>query len=185
MTDSISSLPIPYVPIVIQSVPAVISSSANYGSLVSPVYNTYKLLITHEATSNFSSYQALPQQYVVTVPTDGVIRLKLLLLDKANSKQSPINRYKVYYYSGEELVDDQYWVIPHRTLNVTPIKIQNTGEGVPYPVPSDLYEVIDIKPQAIYTIVNNLIYFDESAPIGEYTIQYQPGLTLYDIVVER
>lgn len=174
MTD----IKLPYVPAVLQFIPAIISNQTS----VSSVYSAYKLLITQEATTNYSAYQALPQQYVVTVPTSGVVRLKLLLLESSRFKQAPINRYKVYYYSGQELVDEQYWVVPNLNLPFQTVTIHNDGLGEGVVIPNNLYEVTEIRPEVQYTILNNLLYFDNSAPVGDYVVSYQPGLTLYDLV---
>lgn len=172
---------LPYIPLVLQYVPSVISDTNS----ISKVYTTYKLLISQEASSNYSIYQTLPQQYVVTIPTSGILRLKLMLLDKDRGIKNPINRYRVHYYAGNEMLDTQYWVVPNIKLNEDIITMKNNGLGDPVTLPNRLYEISSITPEVEYSIVDNLLYFDNSAPAGDYVIKYQPGLSLYDIVVSE
>jgi len=172
---------LPYIPLVLQYIPSVISDNNS----VSRVYNNYKLSIIQESSNNYSIYQSLPQQYIVTIPSSGIVKLKLLLLDKDRSIKNPINRYRVHYYAGSELLDTQYWVVPNIKLNEDIVTVHNNGLGEPIKLPQRLYDVSSITPEVQYSIVDNLLYFDNSAPVGEYVIKYQPGLTLYDVVVSE
>lgn len=172
----------PYVPIVLQYKPAVISSNTT----VSTVHSSYKLLITQEATSNYSTFQVLPQEYVVTIPTNGLLKLKLFVLEADRFKQTSIYRYKVYYYTKEgELLDEQYWVVPNVNLPKQTLTIENTDPAIPISMPDGLYEITNITPEVNYSLIDNMLYFDNSAALGKYTVQYQPGLTLYEIVVPQ
>lgn len=175
MEDQIS---LPYVPIVMQFVEGVVTDSR-----LTKAHRSYKLSITQEATNNTGLFQALPQQYVITVPTSGVVKLKLLVLNPGREKQAPINRYRVHYYSTEgEWLDDQFWVIPDVNIPKRVTTVNNDGLGSPIELPINLFEITQMTPEVQYSVIDNMIYFDNSAAVGEYTIEYQPGLSLYDIV---
>lgn len=174
-------LNIPYIPIVIDFIPAVSSPDSS----VSLLYNSYKMLIRQEASNNASSWQCLPQDYIVTIPPEGVVRLKLLHLEAGSSKQSPINRYRVYYYVGEELLDTQFWRVPPWLPNSQTLTLHNDGTETPIELPPTVFEITSISPASEYILAGNFITFPATDPIGNYTLNYQPGLTLYDIVVEK
>lgn len=171
---------LPFIPIVIQFVDAISSDS----NRVTPFYTGYTMLITQESTRNYGSRQVLPQLYTIPVPNSGIVRLKLLYLNKGRGKQDEINRYRVEYWVEREKLDEQFWVVPNVQLPCQTIEISNDGLGEGFAIPEKLYEVTRITPEVQYSIVDNLLYFDNSAPVGDYTIEYQPGLTLYDVVYQ-
>lgn len=170
---------LPYVPIVIEFTTAITSET----NRVNATYAGYTMLIEQESSNNYGSVQTLPQSYTIAIPNNGIVRLKLLRLNAGRNKHNPINRYRVSYYVERELLDQQFWVIPQVQLPCLTTKIQNDGLGNGFAIPDRLYEVTKITPEVEFSIVDNLLYFDNSAPVGEYTIEYQPGLSLYDIVV--
>lgn len=168
-----------YLPIVLEFVSAIESST----NIVSSLYSGYTMLITQEASTNYGPKQALPQTYTIDIPTNGIVKLKLLVLGSVRDKQAPIDRYIVRYYVGQELLDMQYWRVPHLKLSSAAVTISNDGSGEGVIIPGNLYEPTSIEPDVPYSIVDNLLFFDNTAPIGEYSLHYQPALTLQDIVV--
>lgn len=157
-----------FTPLIIEFTNAVISDTA----LITAQYTEYKLAISTEATSKFGSSQALPQTYVVSVPSDGILKIKLL----NSNGRPPKNRYRVKYYADANLIDEQLWTIPQCPQTRTiPVTVTN-GVG---DVPTDVFDVISITPDIAYTVSQGEISI---ATDGEYTITYQPALTLNEIV---
>jgi hypothetical protein len=172
-----------YVPIVMQFIDGVVTTSP-----ISRVHRNYILSIMQEVSNNVGLFQALPQQNVITIPPSGVLKLKLLKLDAGREETMPINRYRVHYYSIDgELLDEQFWVIPNLNIPTRTITLHNPadGLGIGISLPNNLYEITRMIPEVEYSIVGNMLYFDNSVPEGEYTVEYQPGLSLFDIVYKK
>ena len=172
-----------YVPLIINFIPSVISTSVGQKPTPIEVVNEeYRLLIKNEASNNYSNINVLPQTVVVTVPNNKIVKLKLFSYKPNTYQEQSVSRYIVDYYTAEgKKLATQRWRVPNFTLPNRSLKI--TYDGVnSVTLPSDLFDIISITPEVEYNINNNQLI---PVVAGEYTISYQQGLTLYDVVVNE
>lgn len=173
-----------YVPLIINFIPAVTSTSA-VGQRPTPIEvinEEYRLLIKNDASNNYSKFNVLPQTVVVTIPNNNIVKLKLFSYRPNLYQEQSVSRYIVEYYTAEgKKLFTQRWRVPSFTLPNRSLKVNYDGTN-PVSLPSDLFEIISITPEVEYNISNNQLIPDA---VGEYTISYQQGLTLYDVVVNE
>lgn len=149
------------------------SSPIETSNTISNAFEEYKLAISVDASNLYATEQFLPQQYIIEVPTNGVVELRLIPSTSAH----PNFRYRVKYYGDNRLLDEQYWVIPpapeKRTQSI------DVFNGT-YTLPIYIYEVLELRPQVEYTVTNGVLYISTD---GVYTVDYVPAVTLNEIVV--
>lgn len=160
-----------FTPILIRFTSAVRSPDA----LITERYTEHKLRIVSQPSTRLDDIQTLPQEFYVTVPFNGELKLELL----RSGGSPPLQRYRVTYYADNKETGEQYWVIPPAPV---PITHSFTVVNGVYELPDDVFAIDKITPEVEYSIEAGVINI---ATDGDYVIVYQPAVTLNDIVVDE
>lgn len=160
-------------PIIKTPIKIIFTNPIETANTITNTFEDYKLVISVDASNLYVPEQFLPQQYVINVPSNGIVLLKLI----PSTASKPNFRYRVKYYGNNKLLDEQYWLVPciKEKTSLT-IEIVNGS----YILPVSIYEILSVSPQIEYTVTNSVLYISTD---GTYSIEYIPAVTLSDIVL--
>jgi len=131
------------------------------------------MLIESVSSKSLGKYQVPPSRLALKIPYGGKLRFKLLTTD-----QEPRLRYKVTYYKDSQIAyDTQYWAVPKPPV-IRTIKVI----GSTWVLPEDFYHIIEVSPATEYFIDGDSLRFDDT--VQEHVVQYQPAVTLDQLVVD-
>jgi hypothetical protein len=165
----------------IKFVPAVVIGNEDPDEIPAP---NVVLLITPPLSRIHAAAQTLNIPVRVQVPTDGLLKLRLL----PSKQYQPFGVYKVSIHKDNARlpIEEMQWTIPDPPVPKT-IQISSSGTGEDF-VNAAMYSIQGVSRSGDYTYVNGttIKWLSNIPAAGEpYTVTYMPALTIDDLVVKE